>query len=267
MSFFTSISITSWNRKELTEYCIHSILKNTPRENFELIVVDNRSTDGAIPMLKKMHHDGLIDRFFINHQDTFLGTAINLAWREACPEAEWLTTFSNDHLVMAKWFDNLNIVIKDLKLDYVLAHWLMPGFRPGGRQVIETPSGGKYLKRRVTDKFIFGGGLVLRRNIYEKHNIRFPEDKINSPFSVMCARLQNMKLKGVELAKPCSLQQDSKWGDPRYKTYYENIYSKRAKMGDPGYGMRVLRQQQRQGYTPFFREYYEGTNYLNEKNH
>ena len=59
MGFFASISVTSYNRKELTKYCINSIIKNTPKKNFELIVVDNQSTDGTINMLKKMHSDKL----------------------------------------------------------------------------------------------------------------------------------------------------------------------------------------------------------------
>jgi len=266
MEFYVSISVTSWNRKEMTEYCIQSILDNTPRERFELIVIDNQSTDGAIPMLKEMHHRGVIDRLFINKQDTLLGTSSNLAWREACQEAEWLITFSNDHFVMDGWLDNLDAVIKDLGVGYVLTHWLMPGFEPGGREIIETPSGGKYLKKRASDSFIFGGGLALRKDLYKQNRIRFIENPVNSPFSVMCSLLNDLGLEGVELAKPCSLQQDSKWADFRYREYYENIYGKRAsKRGGPEHGMRVLQRHKENGYTPYEKEYYEGTDYMNEK--
>jgi len=259
---FISISVTSWNRKEMTEYCIHSILKNTPREKFELIVVDNQSTDGAIPMLRKMHHDGLIDKLYINQQDTLLGTAINMAWREADPRAEWLMSVSNDYFVMSNWFDNLNHVIKDLNLEYALAHWLIGGYKPGLRQVMSTPSGGRYLKRRKTDNILFGGSLCLRKDIYEKYNIHFPENTVNSPYSVLLKQLQVMGLRGAELAKPCTLTQDCRFNDPRYREYYKNIHNRRRRSGEDRY---LPIEAFTGGYTPFVKEYYEGTNYLNEK--
>ena len=265
MSFFVSISVTSYNRKELTEYCIRSILENTPRKNFELIVVDNQSTDGAIDMLKRMRVDGVIDKYILNQKDSFLGTAINGAWKKADPRAKWLITFSNDHFVMAKWFDNFVAVVKDGGFHYVLCHLLMPGYEHG-RLVIETPSGGRYLQRCKTGKYIFGGGLALDRRMQNKHKIWFPQTAINSPFSVMCKRLAlDLRLKGTELAKPCSLQQDSDWNNPAYKEYYEQLYGKRFSPGDPDHGMKILRQQQKQGYTPYAKEYYARTGYLNEK--
>lgn len=259
MSFFASISVTSYNRKKLTEYCIKSIIENTPRENFELVVVDNQSTDGTIDVLNKMYSDKIIDKLIVNQQDSLLGTAINLAWKEACSRSKWLITFSNDHFVMDKWFTNLSAVIKDEKPQYVLCHLLMPGYSPEGRQVIKTPSGGRYLRKRDSDRFIFGGGLALRRDVYGKYKIRFTElARKNSPFSMVCKQLSQINLKGIELAKPCSLQLDCNWNNPAYKEYYERIYSKRSKMG-------VLRDYQEHGYTPYVEEYYTGTNYLNEK--
>jgi len=263
MSFFVSISVTSYNRKELTEYCIKSILENTPRKNFELVVVDNQSTDGAIDMLKTMRANGTIDKFILNQKDSRLGTAINAAWKRADPRAKWLITFSNDHLVMRKWFSNFVAVAKDGRCHYVLCHLLMPGYVEGDKKVIKTPSGGKYLQKRKSDEYIFGGGLALQRKIYDKHKIRFPEDDINSPFSIVCRQLAlKLNLKGTELAKPCSLQQDSDWNNPAYREYYERIYSKRIAWGDLDHGMKVLRQQQEKGYTPYVKEYYAGTDYL-----
>jgi len=257
MSFFASISVVSYNRKDLTKYCVKSIKENTPRENFELIVVDNQSTDGATRVLKRMYAHKKIDKFIINQKDSLIGTAINLAWREAHPRSEWLITFSNDFFVMDKWFVNLNAVVKDENPQYVLCLLLMGGYSPDGRQVIETPSGGRYLRRRETDQFIFGGALALRRDIYDEYKTRFTEDrKRSSPFSLICRQLSEMKLKGIELAKPCSLQQDCDWNNPVYEKYYKQIYRKRVSHGDPDHGMKSLRLLQQNGYTPYVKEYY-----------
>lgn len=47
----TAIIIVSYNNKELTQACIESIRKNNPPETYQLIVVDNASTDGVAEWL------------------------------------------------------------------------------------------------------------------------------------------------------------------------------------------------------------------------
>lgn len=48
-----TISITSFNTCELLARCLNSIYKNTRNVNFEIIVVDNASTDGTRKMIKE----------------------------------------------------------------------------------------------------------------------------------------------------------------------------------------------------------------------
>ncbi|MFA5358505.1 MAG: glycosyltransferase family 2 protein [Patescibacteria group bacterium] len=47
-----SIIIANWNTKELTRKCLRSIFDNTKNLDFELIVIDNGSTDGSVEMIK-----------------------------------------------------------------------------------------------------------------------------------------------------------------------------------------------------------------------
>jgi hypothetical protein len=49
-----SIIIVSYNTKEFLKGCIESIYKTTKNINFEIIVVDNASSDGTIEILKKL---------------------------------------------------------------------------------------------------------------------------------------------------------------------------------------------------------------------
>ncbi|RDY25051.1 glycosyltransferase, partial [Romboutsia weinsteinii] len=44
---FTSIIILAQNKLEYTVLCIESIRKFTPKDKYELIVVDNNSSDGT----------------------------------------------------------------------------------------------------------------------------------------------------------------------------------------------------------------------------
>lgn len=46
-----SIIIVNWNTKDFLKNCIDSIYENTKKINYEIIVVDNNSSDGSIDML------------------------------------------------------------------------------------------------------------------------------------------------------------------------------------------------------------------------
>lgn len=59
-----SIIIVNWNTKELLRKCIQSIMSNAPSFEYEIIVVDNASTDGSAEMLKfELSKDQYLDRF------------------------------------------------------------------------------------------------------------------------------------------------------------------------------------------------------------
>ena len=46
-----SVIVVNWNARDLLESCLRSLAAQTFRE-FEIIVVDNGSTDGSIELLK-----------------------------------------------------------------------------------------------------------------------------------------------------------------------------------------------------------------------
>jgi len=48
-----SIVVLNYNGKDLLKKCLESIKNKTQYENYEIIVVDNNSTDDSIKMLQK----------------------------------------------------------------------------------------------------------------------------------------------------------------------------------------------------------------------
>jgi GT2 family glycosyltransferase len=48
-----SIVIVNWNVRDLLRDCITSIYEETEEISFEIIVVDNASSDGSVDMIKK----------------------------------------------------------------------------------------------------------------------------------------------------------------------------------------------------------------------
>ena len=56
----TSIIILTYNQLKYTKLCIESIRKFTYKNRYELIVVDNNSTDGTVSWLKEQDDIKLI---------------------------------------------------------------------------------------------------------------------------------------------------------------------------------------------------------------
>src|SRR6266540_5652065 len=55
-----SIILKTWNALEWTKLCVNSIKRYTPNTLYELIVVDNGSTDGTVEFLKQLSSAKLI---------------------------------------------------------------------------------------------------------------------------------------------------------------------------------------------------------------
>ncbi len=71
-----SIVLVSYNTKDLTRDCIHSLYQRTKEVNFDIWVVDNASTDGSAGIIKKeFPHVNLIE----NKKNLGFGRANNLA--------------------------------------------------------------------------------------------------------------------------------------------------------------------------------------------
>lgn len=49
-----SITILNYNRLESTEKCLNSIIENTPKKNYEIILIDNGSTDDSVYWMKEI---------------------------------------------------------------------------------------------------------------------------------------------------------------------------------------------------------------------
>jgi len=54
MTVDLSIVIVSWNTKELLKNCIQSVINETVKYSYEIIVVDNNSPDKSADMVKEL---------------------------------------------------------------------------------------------------------------------------------------------------------------------------------------------------------------------
>jgi GT2 family glycosyltransferase/Flp pilus assembly protein TadD len=99
---FVSIIIPVFNRLEFTEKCLAALSRTTPEGSYELIVVDNGSTDGTADFLKKQN--------MISHVVT---NPTNLGFAKACNQGaeaahgDYLLFLNNDTEPQAGWLDSL----------------------------------------------------------------------------------------------------------------------------------------------------------------
>ncbi|CAM3138454.1 glycosyltransferase family 2 protein [Paenibacillus lupini] len=100
----TSIIIPTYNSLSLLRRTVESIRKHT-QEDYELIVIDNGSTDGTLEFLKQQHI--ITISLPLN---TGFPTACN--WGLRLARGEWLLLLNNDVLVTPEWLTRMHRTYK-----------------------------------------------------------------------------------------------------------------------------------------------------------
>ncbi|GEM_PF-727315 len=99
-----SIVIPTFNNLHLTRRCLDSVLCNTPQGQFELVVVDNGSTDGTVPFLSEMQKHGRL-RLISNLKNHGFAHACNQG--AAAGQGDHVLFLNNDTVVTTGWIGAL----------------------------------------------------------------------------------------------------------------------------------------------------------------
>jgi O-antigen biosynthesis protein len=98
----TSIIIPIYNQKDYTQKCLKSVFKCGSKYEFEIIVVDNSSTDDSREYLA-----GLADKVRVIRNEKNLGFAKACNQGAEMAKGEYLLFLNNDTVVTDKWSDIL----------------------------------------------------------------------------------------------------------------------------------------------------------------
>ncbi|MDF2567250.1 MAG: hypothetical protein K0R90_706 [Oscillospiraceae bacterium] len=101
-----SIVVLAYNNLDYTSQCIESIYRYTSHIDFELITVNNGSTDGTAEYLNSLSHSKKISF----PKNIGVCKAINHGFRIA--EGKYTMNVSNDIVVTKNWLDNLLIAME-----------------------------------------------------------------------------------------------------------------------------------------------------------
>jgi len=100
--FDCSIIIPVWNKRELTEQCLSELARVTSGISYEVIIVDNHSTDGTADFLEQLSGDIQIIR---NSENLGFAKACNQGARAA--RGRFLIFLNNDTIPLSHWLTAL----------------------------------------------------------------------------------------------------------------------------------------------------------------
>lgn len=108
-----SIIIPVFNKSELTKNCIESIYKYTDTKNFELIIIDNGSTDDTAQIISNFskQYNNII--YIRNTHNLGYAKANNIGVRLA--KYEYILLLNNDTVVTDNWLNPLSDIIDNDK--------------------------------------------------------------------------------------------------------------------------------------------------------
>jgi GT2 family glycosyltransferase len=185
-----SIVIPSFNTEAYLSRCIESILKYPPKSEFEIIVVDNASTDGTVATVRRQFPSA-----------TVLNMGFNSGFSKACnagaklAQGEYLLFLNSDTEVLERSFDEMIQWLEDRPRSAVVGPLLVNsqghiaqmswGWDPLlTRELLQkflTPSSIKpagiraalirrLQKRPRTVEFICGACLMVRADVFRRLN-------------------------------------------------------------------------------------------------
>ena len=106
------IGVVTWNRLELTQLCLASLLQKTP-PGYGLSIVDNGSTDGTQLYLQDIARAHAHVRLHLLRRNMGVAVAANLAWDDAAG-ADFYVKLDNDVEVLdPQWLNRLMHMLTD----------------------------------------------------------------------------------------------------------------------------------------------------------
>lgn len=161
-----SIIIPSFNTKELLYNCLKSIFNQTKEINFEVIVVDNASTDGSTDMVKKQFSQVKV---IINNKNEGYAKANNIGIKAA--RGDNILFLNSDTVILDKAIEkSLCYLINNPKIDILGCKLL------NSDKTIQ-PSGGYFPKlRQIFYMMFFIDDLPIFNKIikpYQQSNLGF----------------------------------------------------------------------------------------------
>lgn len=97
-----AVVIVNWNGELFLERCLSALMSQSVKP-YEIVLLDNDSTDGSIDIIRQFPAIRLIEL----DQNTGFARGNNLAIDAASPEAEWIALLNPDAFADPRWLEEL----------------------------------------------------------------------------------------------------------------------------------------------------------------
>lgn len=164
---FVSIIIPTYNRAHLVVRAIQSVLKQT-YQNFELIVVDDGSSDDTAVHLKSFIENKSIH--FYQKENAGVASARNFGVTKA--RGQWLAFLdSDDEWLPHKLQEQINFLMCNhhLKIVYGEETWIRNGVRVNQKKH-HKKSGGRIFEKCLEQCLIAPSSVLLERQLFDELN-------------------------------------------------------------------------------------------------
>lgn len=101
-----SIVVLTFNSLEITRLCINSILEKTAYPDYELIIVDNCSSDGTREYLMELSERESLVKVILNQENLGFAAGNNVGIKEA--KGDYIVLLNNDTVVTRGWLTALS---------------------------------------------------------------------------------------------------------------------------------------------------------------
>jgi len=106
------LGMVTYNRLDLTKESLTSLLQTASPDLYELVIVDNASTDGTVEYLKTLSHPCLKDIFY-NEENLGTAGALNMVWEIGYDSGQHVGKIDNDMVFYDKdWLDKMYHVVE-----------------------------------------------------------------------------------------------------------------------------------------------------------
>jgi polysaccharide pyruvyl transferase CsaB len=102
-----SIVVVTKDNRELNRLCFESLRARTEWPNFEIVVVDNGSTDGTVELLRELARAWPRVTVIENPENRGFAAAVNQGFARSSPDTAFLVTLNNDTVVTRGWLSGL----------------------------------------------------------------------------------------------------------------------------------------------------------------
>ncbi len=162
-----SIIILSYNTEALTRQTIESIYQSTElsKDRYEIIVLDNASTDDSVQMLKKLAKKHASLKIIESKENTGFSKGNNIASKQA--KGSYLLFLNSDIIVQENGIDNLLRYLKDHEQT---AHFV--GGKLLNKDLSDQPSSGPFYTLPVVFGALFLRGDYWGLTRYSPNNVK-----------------------------------------------------------------------------------------------